>query len=111
MRIFRQGGLPVSNKYLDKKQYPDTISKEESKDQESIQSSTTPEPRHEREVDKNTRKHHTQESQEVSPFPVGDYKAERNRHDGIIKQTRKHAQKKYRLGTVSKKITGGLKHV
>ena len=52
MRIFRHGALPVSNKYLDKKQYPDTKSKEESKDQESIQSSITPEPRHERESDK-----------------------------------------------------------
>ena len=28
-----------------------------------------------RESDKNTRKHHIQESQEVSPFPAGDHKA------------------------------------
>ena len=27
------------------------------------------------ESDKNTREHHTQESQEVSPFPAGDHKA------------------------------------
>ena len=33
------------------------------------------------ESDKNTRKHHTQESQEVSPFPAGDHKAARNRQD------------------------------
>ena len=52
MKIFQQLALPVSIKYLDKKQYPDTKSKEESKDQESIQSSTTPEPRHQRESDK-----------------------------------------------------------
>ena len=29
----------------------------------------------------NTRKHNTQESQEVSPFPAGDFKAARNRQD------------------------------
>ena len=34
--------------------------KEEGKDQESIQSSTTPDPGHHRESDKNTRKHHVQ---------------------------------------------------
>ena len=52
-------------------------SKEEGKDQESIQSST------EHHVGKwqNTRKHHIQESQEVSPFPAGDHKAAMNRQD------------------------------
>ena len=30
------------------------------------------------ESDKSTRKHHTQESQEVSPFPAGDHRAARN---------------------------------
>ena len=30
------------------------------------------------ESDKNTRKHHTQESQEISPLPAGDHKAVRN---------------------------------
>ena len=35
--------------------------------------------------DKNTRKRHTQESQEVSPFSAGDHKAARNRLDSIIK--------------------------
>ena len=29
------------------------------------------------------RKHHIQESQVVSPFPAGDYKAGRNRHDSM----------------------------
>ena len=32
------------------------------------------------ESDKNTRKHHTQESQEVSPFPAGAHKAARDKH-------------------------------
>ena len=31
--------------------------------------------------DKNTIKHHTQESQEVSPFPAGDQKATMNRQE------------------------------
>ena len=31
------------------------------------------------------KEHHTQESQEVSPFPAGDQKVERNRQDSIIK--------------------------
>ena len=31
------------------------------------------------ESDKNTRKHHTQENQEVSPFQAGDHKAARNK--------------------------------
>ena len=58
-------------------------SKEEGKGQELIQSSTTHNPGHDmvREVDKNTRKHHIQGSQEVSPFPTGDHKAARNRHN------------------------------
>ena len=33
------------------------------------------------ESDKNTRKHHTQESQEVSPFSAGNHKAAMNRQD------------------------------
>ena len=33
------------------------------------------------EGDTNTRKHHKQGSQEFSPFPIGDLKAARNRHD------------------------------
>ena len=32
----------------------------------------------------NTRKYHTQESQEVSTFPAGDHKAARNREDSIL---------------------------
>ena len=63
-------------------------SKEESKCQESIQSSTTHDPGHGMvwEGDKNTRKHRIQGSKVVSPFPTGDHKppdhkAARNRHD------------------------------
>ena len=48
----------------------------EGKDQESIQSSIT--------------STHTQESQEVSPFPAGDHKAARNRQDSITKTNMTH---------------------
>ena len=68
------------------------------------------------ESDKNTRKHHTQKSLDVSPFPAGDHKAARNRQDSMTKANTKHnnkkdPQKKHRLGTVSKKVSGGLKLV
>ena len=33
------------------------------------------------ESDKNTRKHHTQENQEINPYPAGDQKTARNRQD------------------------------
>ena len=56
-----------------------TQSKEEVKDKESIQSNTTLTENSIWENNKNTRKHHTQESQEVSPFPAGDHKTARNR--------------------------------
>ena len=42
------------------------------------------------ENDKNTRKHRTRESQEVSSFPAGDHKGARNRYDSIIKTHLKH---------------------
>ena len=60
-------------------------SKEESIVQESIQSSTTPDPDTVWESDKNTRKHNTHASQEVSPLKAGDHKAVRNREDSITK--------------------------
>ena len=44
-----------------------------------------------RESDKNTRKHHTQEHEEVSPFQADHHKAARNRQDNTIKQ--KHETK------------------
>ena len=55
--------------------------KEEGKDHESIQSSTHLTQDTIWESDKNTRKHHIQESQEVSPFPAGDHKTAMNRQD------------------------------
>ena len=65
--------------------------KEESKNQEWIQSSTTPDGGDTTwESDRNTWKHHTQEIQEVSPFPAGDHKAARNRQDSITKTNTKH---------------------
>ena len=42
------------------------------------------------ESDKNTRKHHTQGSQEVSPFQAGNHKAVRNRQGSRIKTYMKH---------------------
>ena len=60
--------------------------KEEGNDQESIQSSTTPDPRNHMGKCLNTRKRHTQESHEVTPFPAGEHNAARNRQDSIIKR-------------------------
>ena len=62
-------------------------------------------PHHYRDI-KNTMKNHTNERQEVSPFPASDHKAAGNRHDGKIETNVKHKnkkdpQKKHRLGTVS----------
>ena len=76
------------------------------KDQESIQSSTTPDPEYQWESDKLT-EDTTNESQEVSPFPAGDHEAHINRRAQNIANTRQNKnindpQKKYRLGTVSK---------
>ena len=48
-------------------------SKKEGKDQESIQSSTTPDPGYQWESD-NVTINITNESQEVSPFSAGDHK-------------------------------------
>ena len=58
-------------------------------------------------------KYNKHDSQEVSPFPVGDHKATRNRYDSITHTNMKQnlqndLQKKQRLGTVSKNtFTGG----
>ena len=54
-------------------------SRKEGKDQESIQSSTTPDPGYQWESD-NLKFDITNRSQEVSPFPAGDQKALINRH-------------------------------
>ena len=56
----------------------DNQSKYGCKDQESIQSSTTPDPGYQWESDKLT-VDTTNESQKVSPFPAGDHKAHLNR--------------------------------
>ena len=40
----------------------------------------------------NTWKHHTQKSQEVSPFPAGNHKAARNRQESMADM--KHKSKK-----------------
>ena len=59
----------------------------------------------------------TNKNQEVSPFPAGDHKSHINRRaqrhsKHKTEQNIKNPQKKYRLGTVSKKyFTGGLKPV
>ena len=60
------------------------------------------------ESDKNSRKNHIQESQEVSPFLAGDQKAARNRQDSMTTITKKDPQKKHRLGKVSTKILEGF---
>ena len=54
------------------------------------------------ESDKNTRKHHMQENQEVSPFPACYHKAARNGQDSMTWNTKynKDPQKKHCLGTV-----------
>ena len=87
-------------------------SKEEGNDQGSIQSSTLAQDIV-WESDKNTRKHHKQESQEVSLFPTGDQKAARSIHGSMAKTktntiNKRDPQKKHRLGTVSKKKLEGL---
>ena len=55
---------------------------------------------------KKTQENHTQESEEVSPFPAGDHKAAKNRQDSIIKTNMKHnkkdPQKKQRHETIEK---------
>ena len=41
-------------------------------------------------VTKTQEKHHTQESQEFSPFPAGDHKAAKNIQDSMTKANTKH---------------------
>ena len=82
-------------------------SKKEGKDQESIQSSTTPDPGYQWESD-NVTKDFTNESQEVSPFPAVNKRHQKTDvHESITKQDRNNIndpQKKHRLGTGSKNI-------
>ena len=46
------------------------------------------------ESDKKTRKHHIQDSQEVSPFPAGDHKAARNRQTSTKYKCKKKIHKR-----------------
>ena len=67
-------------------------SKEEGRVKESIQPSTIFLTRDTKwGSDRNIRKRNTQESQEASPFPAGDYKAARNRQDS--NKTHKYNEK------------------
>ena len=86
-------------------------SKEEGKDQASIQSSTTPNPEHRMgKCQKHKKTSRTREPR-GQPFPSTHHKTARHRQDNMAKTNTniKYPHKKYRLGTVSKKITGGLK--
>ena len=84
-------------------------SKKNGEDQETIQSSTTPNPGYHMGKYQKYNKHTiniTNKSQEVSPFPAGNHKAAMNRSESM-RNTRhkKHTNdphKKYRLGAVSK---------
>ena len=65
--------------------------------------------------DKITRKCHTQESQDLSPFPADAQMGARNSESSMMKITRtkadkKDPQKKHHLGAVSKSVTGEFKH-
>ena len=68
------GKEPCSTRYLGRH----FKSKKEGKDQESIQSSTTPDPGYQRESDNVTIRHHRRESRGHS-FPAGYHKASTNR--------------------------------
>ena len=60
---------------LEKQTDQDPHCKEDGNDHESIQSNSTPTQDTLWESEKNTRKHHTQKSQEARPFSAGDHKA------------------------------------
>ena len=70
------------------------------KDQEWIQSSTTPHPGYQWESDKI--QDSTNESQEDSRFLAGDHKAQINRQQTQDRKNTNDPQRKYGLGTVSK---------
>ena len=62
------------------------LSKKVGKVKESIQSSTTPDPGHRMgKCQKDKRKHHGKDSQEVCPFPTGAHKAAKNWHGSMVK--------------------------
>ena len=70
-------------------------SKQGCKDQESIQSSTTPDPGYQWESDKLTDLHHKREPRGQS-FPAGDHKAQTNRR---AKRHNKHKTEKHKRST------------
>ena len=73
----------------------DHLSKNEGKDQELIQSSTTPDPGHHiGKLQKPKKTSHT-----ISPFPAGDHKAVRNTQDSMskTKTNNKNHPQKHRL--------------
>ena len=108
--------LTVHNVILNSKTAQPPKSKKGCKDQESIQSSTTPDPGHQRESNKPRVRHHN-ESLEVSPFPAGDHKAHINRRARTQAQqtedrkNTKDPQKSTAPERSVKYFTGGLKPV
>ena len=81
------------------------LSKKEGKDQESIQSSTTPDPGYQWESDNVTIRHHKPEPR--GPQQVTTRPHQTDVHESITKHDRNNIndpQKKHRLGTVSIKI-------
>ena len=82
--------------------------KKEGKNQKLIQSSNTPDPEH----NKITIKHHTKESQGVSPFPAGDHKVynkQTGKHDKPETQKRKMIHKISTALERSVKVSNGAK--
>ena len=71
-----------------------TFRKKGGKDQELIQPRTTLGPGHPIKSDESTIKHHIQESQEVSPFPVGDHKTVINRRQDSMTNMKHKYQKR-----------------
>ena len=51
------------------------------------------------ECDKNTRKHHTHESQEASPFPAGDHNAAKNRQESMTDTNKNKIKKIHKRST------------
>ena len=88
-------------------------SKEEYTDQDMIQSSSTPDPEHHMESDKNTRKHHIQQRSSLSQELTTKLQKQTTKYDHQTRNTnnKKDPQKNHNIGTVSLKITGELKHV
>ena len=86
---------PVSVSYVHKIYW--IQSKKGCKDQESIQSSTLPDPGYQWESDKLTADT-TNESQEVSPFPAGDHKAHINRR--AQRRSKHKTEQKHKRSTI-----------